>query len=368
MNIRSVTVKNFRCFGSLDLEFQGALTLIEGANGSGKTSLLEALHYACYLRSFKTSHPKELITFQAPGFILDIALSGFDRMHITFAHNKRTVKLNQKPLSSFKELYSTYKVVTLTEDDVDMVKGSPSVRRSYLDQVLIMLDPSYARVLRTYKIVLDNRNALLARFNSDKDSYMIWTEQLWQLSCTITQKRKQALADLEKALQALACAMPALPTLPGLLSFTYDHARGLNVTDYADAHALLEHASYLYNLEVTYKRTLFGAHLDDFTILFQNTPSRTYASRGQQKLIVFLLKVAQLKVLHQNTMQLESMEPSTMTFLVDDFMTDFDQAKIDLLLPLLQTYASQVIITCPTGDSYLKHTLLAQKAQLITLL
>ena len=91
MRIASVRLRNFRCFSSLDLDFESPIVLIHGLNGSGKTSLLEALHYACYIRSFKTHVPKEMIHEDADEFriTLNLISDSFDALTIQLGTKKR---------------------------------------------------------------------------------------------------------------------------------------------------------------------------------------------------------------------------------------------------------------------------------------
>jgi DNA replication and repair protein RecF len=122
---------------------------------------------------------------------------------------------------------------------------------------------------------------------------------------------------------------------------------------------LLQARPLLYQQEQTFGRSLFGAHLDDIAIHFQNKGSKAFASRGQQKLIVFLLKIAQL----QELVHLKG--PSIL--LVDDFMADFDTDRIKALLILLESLKCQLILTSPTSTGDFPDTLRQMGAQIASL-
>lgn len=350
VRILSVDLKHFRCFGTLHLNFNSSVVLLTGSNGTGKTSVLEMLHYACYLKSFKTSVPKEMVQLGTPGFNATITITAdtsLDMLSVSFAHNRRTVKINQKTVSSFKELYGLYKAITMTEEDLMLVKGSPSLRRTFLDQFLTLLDPTYALLLRKYKQILDNRNALLAHYKGDHESYVLWTEQLWHLSRILQNKRIELLKTLET--HALALNTPVLGT-EYTIKLTYEYARPYTITTQTSGTEFISCFPTLLERELYQKRTLFGAHLDDFTIEFQQKSSRIYASRGQQKLIVFLLKLAQVTILNQRA-------HNCVIFLIDDFMTDLDTTKAAALLELIIPLAAQTIITSPVRHSFLEQEL-----------
>lgn len=360
MRIVATELKNFRCFGARRIELDAPLVLLTGNNGVGKTSFLEALHYACYLRSFKTHTPKELINLTNAGFSVGITLSdnyGFDALAVTLEGSKRSLKLNQKPVASYKELYEIYKVVTMSEEDLEIVKGAPAIRRSYIDQIMTVIDPSSIGLLRKYKAVLENRNALLQSQHASIESYELWTGQLLDLAVLIQAKRKEILNKLQDNITSL---VQEVLSHHYTVTLQYTESRSYALGDIRDVTALFEGHPRLQGSEFMQRRSLIGSHLDDISIIFEDRSSRLYASRGQQKLIVFLLKLAQLKLFSNDN------DPKAI-FLIDDFMTDFDEAKIQLLLNLIQQFATQVIITSPSENGFLKDQLVSQGALLIQL-
>lgn len=357
MRIVATELKNFRCFAAKRVELDAPLVLLTGNNGVGKTSILEALHYACYLRSFKTHTPKELINLNLPhtGFSVGITLSdnyGFDALAVTLEGSKRSLKLNQNPVASYKELYEIYKVVTMSEEDLEIVKGAPAIRRSYIDQIMTIIDPSTIGLLRKYKAVLENRNALLQATIMSDESYLLWTKQLLELALLIQEKRRGILEQLQGYINDL---INTVFTSEYTVTLKYTESRSYPIKQTKSAEMFLAEHTRLRMSECMQRRSLIGSHLDDISIIFEDKSSRLYASRGQQKLIVFLLKLAQLKLFSKDD------HPKAI-FLIDDFMTDFDEIRMQNLLKLIRQFATQVIITSPTENGFLKEQLISQGA------
>src|SRR3990172_3358446 len=180
VQLTKIYIKNFRCFPALNLELDSPLVLVEGINGSGKTSLLEALHYACYLRSFRTHVPRDLIQFGQQDFFIKVALDSraldhamHHEVQVGFSGKRRLVKVDQKSVCSYKELMDYYRVVTLTEDDLSLINGGPDARRSFIDQAILLNDPSFITVIRNFRQVLESRNALLQISSKNEESYRV---------------------------------------------------------------------------------------------------------------------------------------------------------------------------------------------------
>lgn len=360
MSISSLVVRQFRCFENFSCSFDRPFVIIEGANGTGKTSLLEALHYACYLRSFRTHLHKEITFWETDGFAIELAgeLAGSDKstgeckadwhLKIVARATKRTITCDNQPLKSFKELFGRYRVVSITDDDMELIRGAPEVRRLFFDQALVLLDPSFVEILRKHRAIVQQRNALFIRGIRDSRLFQIWTERLQESSEIIRSRRVSFLEELEKRTT--------------LLSNQYlSNARGdrPQETDEALLGSQYKQASWKEELrerEYAFKRSLFGAHLDDCIFYFRGKRSRSCASRGQQKLLVYLIKLAQVQMLAHPTY-----------LLIDDFMTDFDRQRREQLIALIQATSEQCFCTTPDAGSLLSMGLSDNEFQVITL-
>ncbi|MCX5924781.1 MAG: DNA replication and repair protein RecF [Candidatus Dependentiae bacterium] len=348
-------IKNFRCFKDLTLKFDNSVVLLEGINGAGKTSILEALYYACYLRSFRTHLPKELISFDQEHFFVRIQIQNNNNDHeiqVGFSHDKRSVKIDKKAISSYKELMAHYRVVSLIEDDVNLIKGGPQERRSFIDQTILLLDASLAVSMKEFRKVLSNRTSLIQQLRSANDNYWLWTHQLWERSQEIQKKRTALLALLMEDVHELV-RMHFDDNYE--IACTYEPKL---MKENQTFQQFVEAQPHLFEHENTAKRSLFGAHLDDFVIKLQNKKTKRLASRGQQKLILLLLKIAQAHYIATHS--------GPLLLLLDDFMTDFDHSTVQKLLSILYSLKSQLIFTSPITGSILSSEVSSRGAQLIT--
>ncbi|MCK4265143.1 DNA replication and repair protein RecF [Candidatus Babeliales bacterium] len=345
MNIKKIKLKNFRCFKDKVFTFDSPFIVIEGKNGSGKTSLLEALYYACYLRSFRTRSGKELVNFENKHFFIQIDGTNLEEeaqsIQVGFADNTKIVKLNQKNVSSFKELIPHFRVIIAAEDDLELVKGSPEIRRNFLDQALIVESDDYLINLKGYKQILSNRNSLLFKIQG-KSAYpiediKIWTEQIWNMTQKIQQLRISYLNKLEKQINSLI--EENFNSEKILISLLYKSKVSIKESfeDFWSNYTLK-----LLQDELRQGRSLLGAHLDDFTINFRTKQAKVFASRGQQKLIVFLARIAQLKILRDRGEQA--------LLLFDDFLTDLDDGIFKKCVEILTNLDCQVVLTSPLSS------------------
>ncbi|HZW60886.1 MAG TPA: DNA replication and repair protein RecF [Candidatus Babeliales bacterium] len=358
MFLKELQLKHFRCFAQKNISFESPLVLIEGINGTGKTSLVEALHYLCYLRSFRTHSPRELLqagqsTFFIKAIFNHLEQEGDQELQVGFSGAKRLVKINQKVVCSYKELIDHYRIITLTQDDIELIKGGPEIRRAFIDQVILLYDPEFIAKIRLVRQIADNRNRMLQGNSFSKDLYAVLTEQLWAASQEVQFIRASAIDRLAQETKAM-------------LSVYFDDQVHISL-DYkpkmvdlgGSCQQFIDANPQLMSQEQRYGRSLFGAHLDDFSINFEHKRSKSYASRGQQKLIIILLKIAQMREL--------LVKKGAAVFLLDDFLTDFDEGRAQTILASLADLKGQLIFTAPARSDFLEGALGRMGAQKLIL-
>ncbi|MCK4651289.1 DNA replication/repair protein RecF [Candidatus Babeliales bacterium] len=345
MIIKSIRLNNFRCFEETEFDFDDKFIVVEGDNGSGKTSLLEAIYYSCYLRSFRTRLNRELISFDQKHFfiknIFEDSTGILNQIQVGYSlQDGKLVRFNKKLIQSYKKIISFYKVICVTEDDLFLINGAPDFRRSFLNQSLFLSDFDFVTNLKRYRQILEQRNSFLLKIscrkldeNLKKELYS-WTKQLWEHSLILQKSRVYFLKNLEKNVNKLLKeyffedVFIKLEYVAKNIKFNEDFKQFWN-----------RYNKNLFEKEIKWFRSLFGFHLDDFSISFKKKKAKFFASRGQQKLILFLLKVSQLFNL-QSYGELGCL-------LLDDFLTDFDETVLNNSLNLLRELNCQVFLTCP---------------------
>ncbi len=354
--IEKIQLNQFRCFDNVTIDLNNPIVLIEGDNATGKTSLLEALHYTCYLRSFRTHLPKELVYGNEATFFIKILLRNQELHHnlqVGFSTAKRVVRIDGKAVASYKELMGYYRIISITEDDIELIKGAPELRRDFLDNALALIKPDFVQVLKKLRTIVEQRNGLLRNPTLDQALYRIWSEQLWQISREVQQERVQLLNLLTDQTNKLLTTYFD-PTTQ--LKLTY---RNKNMGSFSNFDEFWARSQEYIKREEIFRRSIFGAHLDDFEIVFKGLNSRTYSSRGQQKLVLFLLKIGLLNITADTY--------GSAILLVDDFMTDFDENRLNWLITILVGTKNQLIFTCPITPSALRNALLPYNPLIVKL-
>jgi DNA replication and repair protein RecF len=346
MRLEKIELKNFRCFTKATFDFSTDIVIIYGNNGSGKTTIIEALHYLCYLSSFRSRLPGEIAEFESDSFFIKGTVAQDDHelveIQVGFAKKQKIAKIGQRPISSYKELFPYYQVVTVTIDDLELIQGSPIIRRNFIDQAILLANPEFMEPLKRFKQILQQRNALLQKPFS-YESYVIWTKQLWEQSRLIQKMRITGLDRLNKKISQLLIDFFD-PTYTLDINYSYKH-----IAPDESFENFLERKKGLVAYESMTKRSDFGAHLDDFTMQFCSKKLKSFGSRGQQKLLVLLIKVAQI-------LDLQEMQNRPI-FLLDDFVTDFDKQRLENILTLLLTLKCQLIISSPIREKLLEELL-----------
>ncbi|MEX2254582.1 MAG: DNA replication and repair protein RecF, partial [Acidimicrobiia bacterium] len=299
MRVTLVELTDFRCYETATLELPRGVTAVLGANGQGKTSLLEAIGWAGLARSFRGVPDAALVRRGAEQAVLRVAIeeeSGRERLVEAEirAVGRNRVLLDRHPLTRNRDLLGALRVTVFAPDDLELVKGGPSHRRAYLDDLLMSVAPRYAAAHADYDRVLRHRNALLKGRVRDEDARTtldVFDEQLVSAGSEIVRGRLRLTARLAPAVDAayrdLAGAGESVDA-----RYAAEWADGASPDPDAVPDALRAALVQFRAREIERGATLVGPHRDEWRLLVDDLDSRTHASQGEQRTLALALRLA----------------------------------------------------------------------------
>ncbi len=338
MRIEHLAGARFRNLARFALDFPARTVVLRGANGQGKTNLLEAIYLCATGRSFRQAPSAELIAWDHPQAELQALFSRQGVRHhveVTLTPHRRVVRLDGRHLAQTSALLRWVNVVAFFPDDLRLAKGGPEERRRFLDRAVANLEPSFVDAALAYQRVLRSRNALLRREGRfDQALLTTYDEQLITHGATMHQARSRALA----AFAPLACACFA-EVIPEVGPLTVELTTGLGELDDVDySHAFAEALHRAAPRDRRQGNTGVGPHRADLVLGFGGHPARQFASQGQQRAMVLALKLAEVRILRQQL----GLAP---ILLLDDVSSELDDERIRRLFVTLSALGSQVWLT-----------------------
>lgn len=326
--LRDLQLRNFRCFPSAAVEFADGFNFIVGANGLGKTTLLEAACVLLRLQSQRSTSLAPAIRAGERGF----TLGGHVQAHLLqfyYSRLRRKVAFDTIEQREPAEYLRLLHVVSFANSDLDLIRGPGELRRRFLDFVGSQLDTRYRPALRVYERALRARNALLKSPQPRPRELAAYTEPLVRAGQSLNAMRAALVRQLAPAAAASHRAIArgeefSLAYLPG------------NEADFAD------HLTRASAEDARLRLTTVGPHRDDLQIEIGGMAAAQFASEGQQRTAALALKLAQAQLLAE-----EMQAPPLL--LIDDIFGELDAARRNALLAALPN-ESQKLVTATSLD------------------
>lgn len=322
--IEYLELRNFRNHEQIKVEFNSKNTFIEGFNGSGKTSIIEAISYISFLKSFRTNED-DLLIKKSKEYFKIVLKTNNDTYEVVYNQGRKLLKINKIVVSKMSEFIANLKTIVFSPEDLNLVYGPPALRRMFMDQVMVQLNKNYLADLSTYKTILRERNALLKKLKGDSDLTFlnIINKRIEVEANKIISKREEFIEKLNRAFKR--------------------RFKSFNKND--DVEVVYEPNCALNTLEAVlnsrFKRDLFvestsaGPHRDDMLIKFNNSPAKDIASQGQVRLITLSLKLALIDLYNKG---------EEIIILLDDVLSEFDEIVVKEIETIFKV-KNQVIIT-----------------------
>ncbi|MDX2249963.1 MAG: DNA replication/repair protein RecF [Bacteroidia bacterium] len=339
MYISGLHLTQFRNYAEARLRFCPGINCLVGPNGSGKTNLLDAIHFLAFTRGFRSSQDKMAMQDGEEFFFNGGTLykQGIKQeVYVNFAKGKgKKVLVNQKPVDKMSDHIGKIPLVAVLPNDTDLINGAAAERRRFLDMLISQYDPAYLRHLIAYERVLSQRNAQLRMFADtgrfDRDQLEIWNSQLIPHGIAIFEGRRQFLEAYMPFFEAFFRNIVSQKETP---SIRYRSQINQNTTaEWADLLAQTEEKDRVM------LHSGSGIHRDDLHFRIDDYSARNYGSQGQQKTFIIALKLAQYRLLERQT----GVPP---ILLLDDIFDKLDEHRLGSIAQLLdQEIEGQIFIT-----------------------
>lgn len=351
--ISALTLENFRLFKSLSLSFDSRAVILSGANGQGKTSVLEALFYLSNLRSFRTSRVREMCRLGAGSFRMSCAISMGKWDSLLEVEQENTVpkklRIDGVPTARASDFSGRFRTIAFLPDDIGIISGTSRVRRRFLDMFISMLDKEYFIALQHYSTALKNRNFLLRSPSFDPETLKSFHPALAENGFFILKKRGSYLKLLADAMKGILAEIR-----PEFKTFTILR-RAANDPVSADDFQKRLDSRIEYDRQSAFTTT--GPHLDQFDFAAGGKNLRIYGSNGQKRIAAFALKMAAFDIACAR----EESRKNT-AVLVDDVTRDLDYRARNAFFERIQTAGQLFFTFTDLEDNPLFH-----QAQIITL-
>ena len=329
--LRRLKVQNFRTHEKMDIPIDDGVTLITGSNGSGKTSLIEAIYIALRGSSFR-GVDMDIVRHTSEWWRVDLLSDDKTTRSVMFDSSKSTGRkrfiIDSKTTYRLPQKHK-WPVVLFEPDDLRLLHGSPARRRMFIDRFIGQLDPLYTTVLHKYERALKQRNNLLKKQYFADDELFVWDLLLSEYGAEIIQKRVNYIKILQSELSDTYNSI-AHTDDEVIIRYSHDITRQKLLSDYHEHHAK----------DKLLGNTSVGPHRHDVEFIFSSMPAISVASRGEIRSIVLALKFLEVKIIEK----VLDMKP---IILLDDVYSELDETRRHKLVDSISNY--QVIITNTHG-------------------
>ncbi|MGH2979971.1 MAG: DNA replication/repair protein RecF [Solirubrobacterales bacterium] len=340
MDVTRLELRSFRNHEQLTVDFTPGLNFLVGPNGSGKTSVIEALYVGCTGRSFRTSNERELVRFGARMARAELTYRGEAGAHrleiVVQIGTTKLIKRDGTKLSALRGDPATPRVCVFAPDHLELVKGAAGVRRAHLDELVTAMWPARRATRVAYAKALTQRNSLLGRVRSGAASPSAlgaWDRELARHGIELMHHRADAVGLLSNHFAPRAVEL-GLPT-PATVTYR-PRSKAFDTT------GLEEELRDRLPMDLERGFTTHGPHRDDLVLRAADRDLRRYGSQGQQRLTLLSLLLAERDAM-------EASHGAIPVLLLDDVMSELDPDRRRMLLDLLSSAGQTLITTADEG-------------------
>lgn len=329
--LEHLALEHFRSHTHFSLDF-APVTALVGQNGAGKTNILEAVSMLSLTTSWRTEQDSEVIAWDAPFCRITGDLQELVIQRLPYLKRLRVDGVSKRTL----QVVGILPTVLFQPDDIQLLYGSPALRRAYMDRLLAQSIASYAREHAEISKVLKQRNRLLKLIGNGQASsseLLFWDKELDRLRTGIDSARQAFFLFLEEELPPLFAKL--LPEAP-LTSVIYLHSPS------SQQGSFLEHLLTKRDREILAGTSLYGPHREDLQFLWDDRPITASMSRGQARALLMALKMVEIRYL-------ETHNETKPILLLDDIFSEFDRERRNRLVGMIGEYQT-ILTTTELGE------------------
>lgn len=357
MFIEKFSTNDFRNLSNVEIIPDRHLNIITGFNAQGKTNLLEAIYLMTGCKSFRNSKENDYINLKKSSCEVHLSFDDGKRSQIIDCELKRSrgkdksFKLNGVQLKGTSTLFQNFKCIVFMPDDIELIKGSPEKRRSFIDLCYCQISPTALAKLRRLELITSHRNATLksiAMNGGNPSALMPWNVQLAEVGAYISYMRYKYTSMLSSRAVELYHEVSGNKE-----NLTIEYQSNVfNPQDFQDGFTKKLVKKYLEVLETHTNEdlkvgyTLSGSSRDDIMLKIDNLPVKNFGSQGQKKSTAIVLKLAQADIFSKKTHEMPIV-------LLDDVMSELDAQRQKYICSMLKD--TQVFITMCNEELLINH-------------
>ena len=344
MILNDIKLTNFRNYDSLSLSFHPKLNIFIGHNAQGKTNLLEAIYFLSLAKSHRTSKDKELIQFDSEEAYINGSITTQNStlpLSISVSKSGKRAKVNHLESAKLSQYIGHLNTVLFAPEDLNIVKGSPQVRRKFINMECGQISKIYLNQLSSYNKVLAQKNQYLKSRNVDSIMIEVLNEQLAEHASLIILKREQFISAIERhASKIHGDISNGRETLKVIYKPNIKYQS-------SEPKALKEEITALLaeNLSKEIERgtSLVGPHRDDIGFTINDFDVQTYGSQGQRRSTALSVKLAELELIHEEVGEYP-------VLLLDDVLSELDEVRQAHLLTSIRNRVQTFVTTTSISD------------------
>ena len=342
MKISKLNLINFRNYSKLGISFDNNMNIFVGDNAQGKTNILEAIIILALTKSHREGNNPNIIMFnknkcKLSGNVINNKI--INKLNVEISEDNKKLVINNSNIKKVADYISYLNIIVFTPDDIEIIKGSPSVRRNLINIQLSQLSRDYLKIYNEYNKLLKTRNEYLKiLFNNniaDSNYLDIITDKMIEKAIYIYQKRNEYLNLINLNINSYYGDF--FDNKEIILKYTTNV-----VFDNFDYETIRKKLKYTYKKnymkELNYGMTIYGPHRDDFYFEYNNKDLKYFGSQGQQKLAILSFKLSEISIFRDIC-------GTSPVLLLDDIFSELDIKKRNRLLKIVSLDDVQSIIT-----------------------